>query len=383
MGPFHRIAQSHTLQAVRARLEQTPELAQALGRVIVTSLLAALLAAMALIEASKLFEDLALALAIYFVCSMLHFAWVLHRPGASVTRRLLAIIADQAACTAMIAIGGEPALPFAAFYVWVAVSSGVAYGPRYMQTATAVGAAGFVVGVAVSGLASANLPAVLAILLVIATVPLFTRGFFSRVEAAHELVREHAALVRHEATHDRLTGLVNRTVFLDRLERIIARSDRRYVRCAVLYIDVDRFKQVNETAGTGVGDACLAEIAARVGTRIRRCDTFARIAEDEFALLAEDIGREDEAAKVAETVQGTIRSITSVQNARVDLSASVGIALYPGTAHDAGAQDVLTRAELAMHGAKRDRSGGYAFYSPALLVADIAPIEEEASAARR
>lgn len=382
MGLFHRIAQNPTFEAARVRLEQTPELAQSLARMIVTSLLAALLATMAVIEASPLFEDLALALAVYFACSMLHFAWVAQRPGASRARRLLAIAADQAACTAIIVIGREPALPFAAFYVWVAVSSGVAYGPGYMYAATMLAAGGFVTAAAAADLANANLPAVLAILLVIAGVPLFTRSFFLRVEAVHDLVREQAAQLRHEATHDRLTGLVNRTVFLDRLGRIIARSDRRYVRCAVLYVDVDRFKHVNDTLGARVGDACLTEIAARIGTRIRRCDTLARMAEDEFALLAEDVGREDEAMKVAETVQGTIRSIVAVEGERVDLSATVGIALYPGAAHDASAHDVLTRAEIAMHGAKRNGGNRCGFYSPALLVADIAPAEE-ASAVRQ
>jgi diguanylate cyclase (GGDEF)-like protein len=297
-------------------------------------------------------------------------------------RRLLAITADQAACTVTMLLGGERALPFAAFYVWVAVSSGVAYGPGYMQAATVLAAAGFLAAVAVTDLVNANLPAVLAILLVIAGVPLFTRSFFLRVEAAHDLVREHAAQMRREATHDRLTGLVNRAVFLDRLGRIIARSDRRYVRCAVLYVDLDHFKRVNEELGQAAGDACLAQIATRVAARIRRSDTFARIAEDEFALIAEEVGREDEAVKIADTVQGTIRAIASVEGQRVDLSASIGIALYPGAAHDVSAEDVLTRAEIAMHGAKQQGSGRCAFYSPALLVADIAATEDESTTAR-
>ena len=181
MGPFRRIAQSPAFQTARARLEHTPELAQALSRVIVTSLLAALLAVMALLEASKLFEDLAVAFTVYFACSLLHFAWVIERPDASRGRRLLAITADQAACTVTILLGGERSLPFAAFYVWVAVSSGVAYGPGYMQAATVLAAAGFLGAVAVTDLVNANLPAVLAILLVIAGVPLFTRSFFLRL----------------------------------------------------------------------------------------------------------------------------------------------------------------------------------------------------------
>jgi diguanylate cyclase (GGDEF)-like protein len=375
--PFHRIAQSPAFQTARARLEHTPELAQSLGRIIVTSLLAALLATMALLESSKLFENLALAFTLYFACSLLHFAWVAEHPGVSRVRRLLSIAADQAACTATILIGGERALPFAAFYVWVAVSSGVAYGAGYMQAATVLAAVGFVAAVSLVDLAQVNLTAVLAILLVIAGVPFFTRSFFLRVEAAHDLLREHAAQLRREATNDRLTGLVNRTVLLDRLGRIIARSDRRYVRCAVLYVDLDQFKRINETLGQAAGDACLAQIATRVAARIRRSDTFARIAEDEFALLVEEVGREDEAVKIADTVQGTIRAIASVEGQRVDLSASIGIALYPGAAHDVSAEDVLTRAEIAMHGAKQSGSGRCTFYSPALLVADIAGDEEE------
>lgn len=360
LDTLHRMAQSRQITNVRDRLAQDPELAQAFTRVVITSLVAAVLAVRAIIIQSTLFENLALAIGAYFFYAMWHCTWVAVRPGAYRWRRVMGIIGDQAACTATFVIGGEHAFAFFLVYVWVCVGNGVRFGAWYMYIATLAAAFGFGLAVLLRGLATTHLEVVLGIFVCIVALPLFVRKLFSQLESAHELLQQQATQLRYEATHDRLTGLVNRTVFFDRLNRILARSDRRYVRCAVIYFDLDDFKDINDTFGHAVGDECLREIATRVIGKIRKCDTLCRLSGDEFAIIAEDVAREQEAAKIAETVLATVRSIDIVAGKRVRLSTSIGIAVYGGGgAPDEDAASLVNRADTAMYASKRGGRGRY------------------------
>jgi diguanylate cyclase (GGDEF)-like protein len=131
---------------------------------------------------------------------------------------------------------------------------------------------------------------------------------------------------RHEAVHDPLTGLANRTLLRDRLEHALARSGRERGATAVLFIDLDNFKQVNDTYGHAAGDAVLVETARRLQTAVRPGDTIARLGGDEFVAVCEDID-EEAALTVGRRLQDAIRPPLIADGVEHRLTASIGIAI--------------------------------------------------------
>jgi diguanylate cyclase (GGDEF)-like protein/PAS domain S-box-containing protein len=162
--------------------------------------------------------------------------------------------------------------------------------------------------------------------------------------------------LQHDAFHDALTGLPNRALFIDRLQAALARLQGAIARgqrkglFAVLFLDVDRFKLVNDSLGHTVGDRLLIELSAALKTAVRPGDTVARLGGDEFTILLEDIDDRQEAIAVAERVQAVLRSPLAVAGHEVFATVSIGIALSAPTYRRA--EDVLRDADTAMYHAK-------------------------------
>ena len=156
-----------------------------------------------------------------------------------------------------------------------------------------------------------------------------------------------------QAYHDSLTGLANRTALLERLDHALARSERSGAPCAILFLDLDGFKGVNDSLGHAVGDELLRAAAERLSACVRPGDTAARLGGDEFAVLLEGLAEDDEAERVAARVLEELRAPFVIHETQLAISASIGIAT--GTRRS---DDLLRNADLAMYGAKgggRDR----------------------------
>jgi diguanylate cyclase (GGDEF)-like protein/PAS domain S-box-containing protein len=155
----------------------------------------------------------------------------------------------------------------------------------------------------------------------------------------------------HQATHDPLTGLPNRTLLLDRLGAAIARARRNSRRIAVLFLDLDHFKVVNDSLGHGLGDRLLVAIANRLRTALRPSDTIARFGGDEFVVLCEDLVNLDDATAIADRVNTAISGPFVVDDAEVFVGVSIGIA-YPDDP-DADPETLIRDADAAMYQAKQ------------------------------
>ena len=135
----------------------------------------------------------------------------------------------------------------------------------------------------------------------------------------------------HQATHDSLTGLPNRALLLDHLELEMARAEREHRLVALLFLDLDRFKQVNDTLGHDAGDELLAQAARRISGVVRPADTVARMGGDEFVILCGDVEDQDHATAVAQRVAAAIEHRPfDIGGAELAISASIGIALSSG-----------------------------------------------------
>jgi len=178
----------------------------------------------------------------------------------------------------------------------------------------------------------------------------------------------------HLAFHDGLTGLANRALFTDRLEqalRRIARSDRDV---SVVYIDLDGFKNVNDSLGHAMGDKLIREVAAILTGAVRTEDTLARLGGDEFAILVEATHGSNEAVRIAERVIGALRQPLDLRTARVNVSASVGIAT--GDVSSTGSS-LLRDADNAMYWAKGAGRGRYVVFNPQMRSAAAERIQLE------
>lgn len=175
---------------------------------------------------------------------------------------------------------------------------------------------------------------------------------FRDVSERHRLEEE----LHHRAFHDPLTGLANKVLFVDRVEHAVARARRRPGELALLFMDLDNFKTVNDTLGHAGGDALLVAVSNRLLGCVRGADTLGRFGGDEFALLLEDAGSQVDAVDVADRILGAVRRPLKIMETNVATSISVGIAF---SAPGVGADEFIANADLAMYQAKRRGKGRY------------------------
>jgi diguanylate cyclase (GGDEF)-like protein len=170
------------------------------------------------------------------------------------------------------------------------------------------------------------------------------------------------AQLRHRAFYDSLTGLPNRALFLDRVGHALARGERLGHEIAVLFVDLDRFKVVNDSLGHGAGDQLLVEVGDRLRGCLRQSDTIARLGGDEFTVLLEGASATSDAVTAAERILTTLRAPFTIEGQETYASASVGIA--GGLAAASGKRDLLREADIALYKAKSAGRGRFAVYDP-------------------
>ncbi|HEY9657576.1 MAG TPA: EAL domain-containing protein, partial [Allocoleopsis sp.] len=171
-----------------------------------------------------------------------------------------------------------------------------------------------------------------------------------------------AAMLRHEASHDRLTNLPNRLLFDEQLLLALVTAEQHSEMLAVAFLDLDRFKTVNDTLGHAFGDQLLKQVTKRLQKCIRPCDTVSRWGGDEFTLLFPHITYVEEAGKIARKILETLSAPFCLENQELYVSASLGIALFPYDGEDA--ETMLKHADTAMYRAKQQGRNNYQFYSP-------------------
>jgi diguanylate cyclase (GGDEF)-like protein/PAS domain S-box-containing protein len=163
------------------------------------------------------------------------------------------------------------------------------------------------------------------------------------------------------AHHDTLTGLPNRVLMFDRLDHALARAERKRGMVALLFMDIDRFKTINDSLGHQAGDELLQAVADRLRHSVRRSDSIARLGGDEFVAILEDVQDVDEPAHVARTVLAAIGQPLTLAGQEVTVSSSMGITLYPTDATDGNT--LLQYADVAMYRAKAEGGNTYNFYT--------------------
>ncbi|MBF0225619.1 MAG: diguanylate cyclase [Desulfobacterales bacterium] len=180
-------------------------------------------------------------------------------------------------------------------------------------------------------------------------------GIFRDIKQSHEQLK-------YQAYHDPLTGLPNRLLFKDRLERAIAYGERTNVTVAVLFLDIDKFKNINDTLGHRVGDLLLQEVAERLKKCVRHQDTVSRLGGDEFTVILQDILEFDvDAINVADRIIKYFETPFVLDGNKVNTTTSIGIAFYPTDSTDI--ETLVQNADAAMYHAKKTGRGKYVLFS--------------------
>ncbi len=184
---------------------------------------------------------------------------------------------------------------------------------------------------------------------------------YVRVFTDISLLKETQRKLEQLASFDELTGLPNRRLLHDRLEQTLRRMQRRNDGMAVMFIDLDGFKNVNDSHGHAIGDLALRAVAARLQKCIRSSDSVGRLGGDEFAIVLDGARLPADAALVGKRIVAAMSEPLVLEQHRVTLAASIGIAVYPADGTDAAT--LLRNADAAMYKAKQARRNGFRFFS--------------------
>jgi diguanylate cyclase (GGDEF)-like protein/PAS domain S-box-containing protein len=174
--------------------------------------------------------------------------------------------------------------------------------------------------------------------------------------------KEMEAYVLHQSFHDSLTGLPNRLLLQDRLSQATSHRERLHAQVAVLFLDLDHFKEINDSLGHPAGDRLLQDVAERLIGCVRDGDTVARVGGDEFVVMLVDLHQLADAALVAEKIISAVSAGCQIEGSELHVTPSIGLAIFPA---DGDNPDTLLRnADIAMYHAKRDGGARYSFFAP-------------------
>lgn len=187
------------------------------------------------------------------------------------------------------------------------------------------------------------------------------RRFINTLEIENVEIRQSELEARSLAMRDGLTGLPNRMVVMDRLNEIIRNADKNNGCTAVIYLDIDNFKSINDTFGHSTGDSLLKLTAQRLKSAVRETDLVARIAGDEFILIIQGIRSKDQIILAANRIIQQFNEPFDFDEDRIDVTCSFGISLYPIDGKDFNS--LIDKADVALYRVKKDKKADYQFYS--------------------
>lgn len=293
---------------------------------------------------------------IVFLASVGIFMLVVIWPHASPTRRLLGMMFDFGITSYFMYVMKDSGILFFPLYLWVTIGNGLRYGTRYLYTAMLISIVSFVIVFSSSAYWKEQWGFSVGLLIGLVALPLYFSSLLKQTNQQHdELEKLYQQMARH-ATHDSLTGLHNRKHFHDYLAETIASAEREKQIFAVLYLDLDGFKAINDALGHAAGDQIIADTARRLEQCVRKGDIVARLGGDEFIVLLHDIGVFD-VSRMAEKFIEILSKPFTVAASTHYITTSIGVAHYPQNGTDV--YSLIHSADSAMYEAKRNGKNGF------------------------
>ncbi len=271
------------------------------------------------------------------------FISILIYPQISVARRILSMVMDVGATTYVLYFLGAAGTPVYGVYLFNACGNGFRFGPRYLYLSSALSVSGFAFVLATSEYWAAHRTLGIGLVIVLIVIPMY---FASLVRQLHTALER----MRTMATHDTLTDLPNRHSFYEQLQHTLRFAERSNTVFAVVFIDLDGFKPINDELGHAAGDAVLKSVARRLEQSVRKCDVVARFGGDEFVIILSDVHK-TAVPTVARKIIDTVAMPHEFNGKTVTLSSSMGIATYPDSGRSV--DELIAQADAAMYQSKR------------------------------
>lgn len=293
---------------------------------------------------------------IYFLFALVHIASLVVHPARLFLRRTVMLFLDNAIITSLVSHGGL-FTPFVAFYFWIAIGYGFRYGQNWLAFSASLSIASFSLLLYLVPTWNAGSIIGYSIILSLSITSGNAYHLLRRLRLAQQKLLLKARELEKLATRDSLTGLANRTLLMDRLTQAITQAARTGGDVALLFIDIDGLKKVNDQLGHAAGDTLLVEVAKKLKARLRAVDTCARIAGDEFVIVLEGVADRTSVLRLADTMLKEMSGLSAIAGQPINISASIGIACLSSIPEKLRNQDsLLAAADGAMYEAKR--SGG-------------------------
>ena len=331
----------------QASPEITHELAQAFARVVITGLVSLLFLGRGLLGDGYAYFWIVV---VYLALSVGHLAIIRHWTDQFLWRRYLSITADLAITGYMTHELGIAGLGFYPLFLWIVVGNGLRFGVHHLRVATVVGLLSLFVSTYLNGIAASHPGLVIGLLVGLLLMPKFFLVMIMRLTEANLALKEEKEKAEFVARHDTLTGLPNRAMLEEHMQVAIARARRDNTVVAVVFIDLDSFKSINDNFGHHVGDRLLVEVANCLKIHVREGDTVSRLGGDEFVVLIEALDDANEVASVIERVFACVGRYYRIGDYQTYVTWSAGVAVYPQDGADA--QTLIKHADTAMYRAK-------------------------------
>lgn len=292
---------------------------------------------------------------VFGVYAVLNWLHVKRYPGEKPLRRIISIAADQSSCFIGMLMTGALGGVVLFLPLWISLGNGIRFGVKWMAWSVVLASGGVIALGGISDYWMRHPSWLSGLLLLNIAIPLYMASLIRGFHDNRAQLAAYADEMKTLALKDALTGLPNRTAFFEELDRASAHAQRVDTSLAILYFDLNGFKQVNDNYGHATGDSLLKEVAGRVNAELRSEDVLARLGGDEFVLLLQLDGATQRTEQVANRVLQLLATITSIEGHPLDVTASVGIVVVEGRdALRLGAEKLVELADQNMYAAKRD-----------------------------
>ena len=300
----------------------------------------------------------------YLAASTAYLSFVSRNKNRYLWRRYTAIIIDLGLTTYITAYFGQAGVAFYPLYLWVMIGNGLRYGQHHMQVATLLGLLGFSGAMATSGYLWDQPGTYLGLMFGLVLMPRFFVVLIDRLTVANTQLQAQRDEAEFMATHDVLTGLPNRAYLHTRLYQSLSRAKRAGAEVTIAFIDLDDFKEINDSFGHEYGDFLLAQLAVAMKSVVRDSDTVARLGGDEFVVVIEDSDEGLPADTLIERLFSCVGRYYTIGDYETYVTWSCGVVVYPRDGGDV--HTLLKHADTAMYAAKAQGHNRYAFYDPSM-----------------
>jgi len=298
----------------------------------------------------------------YFIFSLVWLIIVQKNQGNAAWRRHLIIFTDLLVISIGMHLSEKWGAGFYFLYLWVIVGNGMRFGTGPLLEAMTIGSIGFVTTIAMTEYWQNNLPMATGLTVGLIVLPIFYLVLIRRLHALTEQLEQELNRTTYAATHDTMTGLANRAYFFQRVTDKIHEAERFNENFAILFIDLDGFKLINDTYGHAYGDETLKITANRLQQISRKSDLIARLGGDEFSLMLQGTNTSENFQIITQRILSLLSQTIHIDGHPLHVTASIGISQYP--IHGITPDKLINEADAAMYQSKKSGKNRYTFNIP-------------------